>query len=92
MGRKKLFTTFPRRLLDDDMFIRMSSEARHLLFHLYAYLHPHGRAPMSELMLSRYFVPQLFPTWKVAMDELVKLKRRNRLFCFAHPNPPGPGW
>jgi hypothetical protein len=72
MGRRKLFTTFPRRLLDDDMFIRMSSEARHLLFHLYAYLHPHGRAPMSELMLSRYFVPQLFPTWTVAMDELVK--------------------
>lgn len=72
MGRRKLFTTFPRRLLEDDMFIRMPSEARHLLFHLYAYLHPHGRAPMSELMLSRYFVPQLFPQWRQSIDDLVK--------------------
>ena len=72
MGRRKLFTTFPRRLLEDDMFIRMPSEARHLLFPLYASLHPHGRAPMSELMLSRYFVPQLFPQWRQSIDDLVK--------------------
>jgi hypothetical protein len=70
VGRKKLFTTFPRRLLDDDAFIRLSPGARHLLYHLYAYLHPHGRAPLSELMLSRCFVPQLFPKWDALLGEL----------------------
>ena len=72
MGRRKLFTTFPRRLLDDDMFIRLPNESRHLLMHLYAYLHPHGRAPMDDLMMSRFFVPQLFGQWRVLMDDLIR--------------------
>lgn len=70
MSRRRLYTTFPRRLIEDESFIRLKPRCQHLLYHLYAHLHPHGRANCSPLMFSRHLVPQLFPKWENYFDDL----------------------
>jgi hypothetical protein len=70
VGRKRLYTTFPRRLLEDDAFVRLDPVCQHLLYHMYAHLHPTGRAYCSALMLSKFLIPQLFPDWESHLEVL----------------------
>ena len=45
---------------------------QHLLYHLYAHTHPHGRGSMDEVMLYSIFVPQVFPDYKAHYSKLEK--------------------
>lgn len=72
MSRARKFTTFPARLLKDPKMLRLPRATQHLLYHLYAHTHPHGRGSMDEVMLYSIFVPQVFPDYKAHYSKLEK--------------------